>query len=62
VKITRRRMIAALAPAAAAQTGDKPPTPQQELAAAAARVERNLEIVRKFRLDVAVEPDFTFRA
>jgi hypothetical protein len=64
MKISRRRLAALLAPAAAvSQTPQvKPATPEDELAAARKRLQNNLEILRKTRIDMAVEPDFTFKA
>jgi hypothetical protein len=64
MKLSRRQLVTAAltSPAASAQAPAKPATPEEELAAARVRVSQGLETIRKFPLDLAVEPDFTFRA
>jgi hypothetical protein len=65
MKITRRRLaMAALAPAALpAQT--PPPIPanrEEELAAVREQNRRNAEALDKFKVPVAAEPAFVFKA
>jgi hypothetical protein len=63
MKITRRKLAAALlVPAGAPAQSPAPATPAEELAAARKRVQDAIETVRKVRLDAAVEPDFNFKA
>lgn len=63
MKITRRNLAAALlVPAGAAAQSPTAATPQQELEAARKRIRDAAETMRKFSIDAAVEPDFTFRA
>lgn len=61
MKLTRRELVAALAPAAAlAQTPAA--SPADELTAARARVKSNSEALAKLAVPMETEPAFQFRA
>jgi len=66
MKITRRKLAAALAPAAllAQPTPQVPPipaNPEEELAAARALNQRNAAALDRFPLPMAAEPAFQFK-
>jgi hypothetical protein len=61
MKLTRRQLVAALAPAALAQTGT-PASPTDELKAAQARVKANSEALSNLTVPMETEPAFQFRA
>ena len=65
MKLTRRELVAALAPAAAlAQTVSPrvPATPADELQAAQARLKANSEALSKLTVPMETEPAFQFKA
>lgn len=63
MKLTRRQMVAGLAPAAAlAQAPAAPATPADELKAAEARRKANSQALAKLEVPMDVEPAFQFRA
>ena len=65
MKLTRRELVAALAPAAAlAQTAPPrvPGTPGEELQAAQARLKANSEALSKLTVPMETEPAFQFKA
>lgn len=62
MRLTRRQMVAALAPAAAmAQAPAAPATPAGELKAAEARLQANSEALAKLEVPMDTEPAFQFR-
>jgi hypothetical protein len=62
MKITRRRLAAALVAPAAARPQPQSGTPGEELAAARKRVRASVEALRKVPVAQDVEPDFSFKA
>ena len=66
MKITRRKLgMAVLAPAALAGASCRPrfrPTPEEELAAVAEQNKLNAQALDKFRVPMALEPAFQFKA
>ena len=67
MKITRREMAAALAPAGMLAQNPQTPPPipanaAEELAATRALNQRNSAALEKFSLEMAVEPAFQFKA
>lgn len=66
MKITRRRLAAAvIAPAALLAQTPQPPVPanpEEELAAARDQNRRNAQALDEFRVPMAVEPAFQFKA
>jgi hypothetical protein len=67
VKLTRRQLVATLAPAAAlAQTAASPQTapasPADELSAAQARLKANSEALARLQVPMETEPAFQFKA
>jgi hypothetical protein len=62
MKLTRRKLAAALiAPAAAAQAQTQTP-PRDEVEAARARLKTNAETIAKVEVPMSIEPAFSFRA
>jgi hypothetical protein len=66
VKLTRRQLVATLAPAAAlAQTAapqTAPASPADELSAAQARLKANREALARLQVPMETEPAFQFKA
>jgi hypothetical protein len=65
MKITRRKLATTLVSSAvaAAQTIQPvPSTPEEELKAARASNRRNAEVLQKFKVPMATEPAFQFKA
>lgn len=64
MKLTRRQMVAALAPAMAVAQAPSPApsTPADELKAAEARLKANSEALAKLQVPMDTEPAFQFRA
>jgi hypothetical protein len=62
MKLTRREMVAALAPAAAMAQAPAPATPADELKAAQARLKANSQALAKLQVPMETEPAFQFRA
>lgn len=63
MKVTRRELVAALAPAAAlAQTAAKPSSAADELKDARARLKANGDTLGKLAVPMETEPAFQFRA
>ena len=62
MKLTRRQMVASLAPAAAMAQASPPATPADELKAAEARLKANSEALAKLQVPIETEPAFQFLA
>ena len=65
MKITRRKLAAALAPAALLAQAPQPPipsNPDEELAATRAQNQRTSQALDKFAVPMAVEPATVFKA
>lgn len=62
MKLTRRQMVAALAPAAALAQPPAPAAPGDELKAAQARLKANSQALAKLQVPMDTEPAFQFRA
>jgi hypothetical protein len=62
MKITRRKLAAALLAPAAAEPGQAQTAPADEVEAARARVKANAEAVAKVELPMSTEPAFHFEA
>ncbi len=65
MKLTRRQMVSALAPAAMlspASAQSTPASPADELKAAEARLKANSEALSKLQVPMDTEPAFQFRA
>ena len=65
MKITRRRLAAALAPAVLRAQAPPPPIPatmEEELAAVREQNRRNADILAKFKVPMEAEPAFLFKA
>jgi hypothetical protein len=64
MKITRREWAGALAAGAAGIAGaqEKPDTPEELRKAAGERVRRNANTLTKYKVPMATEPAFSFKA
>jgi hypothetical protein len=62
MKLTRRELVAALAPAAALAQTAQPASPTDELKAAQARLKANSDALSKLTVPIETEPAFQFRA
>jgi len=63
MKLTRRQLaVAALAPAALAQTTPQPATASDELKAAQARMKANSDALSRMQVPIETEPAFQFKA
>ena len=62
MKLTRRQMVAALAPAAALAQSPAAASPADELKAAEERRKANSEALAKLQVPMETEPAFQFRA
>jgi hypothetical protein len=62
MKLTRRKLAAALLAPAAAAPAQTPPAPRDEVEAARARLKSNGEALAKVELPMSTEPAFRFEA
>jgi len=62
MKLTRRELVAALAPAAVLAQTPTPMTPADELKAAQGRLKANTDALAKLQVPMDTEPAFQFKA